>query len=155
MKILQRTFIQSKLLVINSVSRLSTDYGGLNNQFTKFGNILKKSEIISSHHHTLSPNFFNQFHLENSRKFSSTSSRLGLNNNQDTNTKSDEKKSDENEEYIHMYHKTTGFVGYHTPKPKKWKKHKEKDNDIRMALAISLLGGFALFSIGGWSARAE
>ena len=148
MKILQRTIFQSKLLEISSVSRLSTTSSlrhGLNtnNEFTQIGSFLKKSEIIpSSHQSLLVPNFFNQF-LLNSRRFST--SRLGLN----------EEKSDKSDEYIHMYHKTKGFVGYHTPKPKKWKKHKEKDYDIMMTLAIAVLGGFALYSIGARSARAE
>ena len=100
----------------------------------------------------LSSNFFNQFHLKNCRRFS-TSSRLSFNNEETTKS---EKKSDKNDnEYIHMHHKTKGFVGYHTPKPKKWKKHKEKDYDIMMTLAIAVLGGFALYSIGARSARAE
>ena len=148
MKILQRTIFQSKLLEISSVSRLSTTstlrHGlNTNNEFTQIGSFLKKSEIIpSSHQLLLVPNFLNQF-LLNSRRFST--SRLGLN----------EEKSDKSDEYIHMYHKTKGFVGYHTPKPKKWKKHKEKDNDMVVVLAISVIGGFALYSIGGRSARAE
>ena len=153
MKILQRTIMQSKLLYINSASKLSTVSSNHNlyRQFSKFGSIPRKSDIISSHQH-LSSNFFNQFHLKNCRRFS-TSSRLSFNNEETTKS---EKKSDKNDnEYIHMHHKTKGFVGYHTPKPKKWKKHKEKDYDIMMTLAIAVLGGFALYSIGARSARAE
>ena len=137
--------------LISIMERKVSSNHNLYRQFSKFGSLPRKSDIISSHQH-LSSNFFNQFHLKNCRRFS-TSSRLSLNNEETTKS---EKKSDKNDnEYIHMHHKTKGFVGYHTPKPKTWKKHKEKDYDIMMTLAIAVLGGFALYSIGARSARAE